>query len=56
MPEGKLTDGLKRLEDLIADKKILDRNIATIDLRLPDQIIIEPAPPVSDHPAGVTHL
>jgi cell division protein FtsQ len=56
MPEGGLPNGLKRLSDLITDKKILDRNIASIDLRIPDQIILEPAPPVSDHAAGVTHL
>ncbi|MDX2028041.1 MAG: FtsQ-type POTRA domain-containing protein [Alphaproteobacteria bacterium] len=41
LPEADMADGLKRLSELITVKKILERNITAIDLRLPDRLIIE---------------
>lgn len=43
LPEKDVDGALKRLSDLITDKKILERNVAAIDLRLPDRLVIEPA-------------
>lgn len=42
MPEQKIDEALKRLDSLIHDQKILDRNVTGIDLRLPDRFILEP--------------
>lgn len=41
LPEANQADALKRLDEMIADQKILERDIVTIDLRLPDRLIIE---------------
>ncbi len=42
MPENGLEEALGRLSQLIADEKILDRDIAAVDLRFPGRLIIEP--------------
>jgi cell division protein FtsQ len=42
LPEGDVTEALKQLSDLIEQKKILEREAAVIDLRLPDRLVIEP--------------
>lgn len=41
LPEDAVVEALKRLSILITDQKILDRNIVTIDLRIPDRLILE---------------
>jgi cell division protein FtsQ len=56
MPEGGLEDGLKRLTDLIVDKKILDMNIVGIDLRFPDRVITETGGTSPATTAGETRL
>jgi cell division protein FtsQ len=43
LPEKDVDDALSRLSQLITDRKILERNLAAIDLRLPDRITFEPA-------------
>jgi len=54
LPEQDVAAALHRLSVLISQEKILDRNVVAIDLRIPDRLIIEPAPgakPVGDlHP------
>jgi cell division protein FtsQ len=50
LPEKDIDDALKRLSDLITDKKILERNVAAIDLRLPDRLVIEPVGGVNKSP------
>jgi cell division protein FtsQ len=42
LPEQDVGNALHRLSVLISQEKILDRDIATIDLRIPDRLIIEP--------------
>lgn len=54
MPESDMPDALKRLAELITVKKVLDRNITAIDLRLPDRLIIESGQ--SPRTAGDTRL
>ncbi|MDR3449842.1 MAG: FtsQ-type POTRA domain-containing protein [Alphaproteobacteria bacterium] len=44
LPEQDVGDALHRLSVLIAQKQILDRNVAAVDLRFPDKLVIEPAP------------
>jgi cell division protein FtsQ len=56
MPEAGLEGALKLLSGLIVDKKILERDITAIDLRLPDRLIIESAHPISAHPDGDMRL
>ena len=56
MPEGDMSDALKRLTQLITEKKILERDVISIDLRLPDRLVIEPGHPTSGHPAGDMRL
>lgn len=41
MPEDGLVDALKRLSILITEQKVLERDIVSIDLRIPDRLIIE---------------
>lgn len=41
LPEDGLADALKRLSILITEQKILERDIVSIDLRIPDRLIIE---------------
>ncbi|MGE3622864.1 MAG: cell division protein FtsQ/DivIB [Bdellovibrionales bacterium] len=45
LPEENLDNGLRRLSALIADQKVLERNVMAIDLRQHDRLVIEPAPP-----------
>lgn len=47
LPEQKMTESLKRLNDLVHDQKLLDRNITGIDLRLSDRLILEPGAPTA---------
>jgi cell division protein FtsQ len=56
LPETGLQSALKLLSTLITQKNILERDIAAIDLRLPDRLIIESAHPVSSHPGGDQRL
>jgi cell division protein FtsQ len=53
LPERKVTSALKLLSSLISERKILERDISAIDLRLPDRLVIESAHPVSSHTGGV---
>jgi cell division protein FtsQ len=51
LPEKNLATALERLAGLIQDQRVLERNIAAIDLRmLPDRIIIEEAKPDKPEP------
>jgi cell division protein FtsQ len=53
MPEGNMKDALARLTDLIEEKKILERDMVSIDLRLPDRMALEPSP-ASSAPTSTT--
>ncbi len=48
-PEDNLSTELSRLSHLMHDQKILDQNIVSIDLRMPDRVVVEkgkqPEPP-----------
>jgi cell division protein FtsQ len=50
LPEDDVGGALHRLSVLIAQEKILDRDIVAIDLRVPDRLAIEPA--ASAQPVG----
>jgi cell division protein FtsQ len=52
LPEGEaeMKSALRRLSVLMAEEKILDRNITSIDLRFPDRLVLEPV--VEAKPAG----
>jgi cell division protein FtsQ len=41
LPEHDIGGSLKRLEQLIREQKILERNIVAVDLRLPDRLFLE---------------
>jgi cell division protein FtsQ len=43
LPEENADAALKRLAKLISDQRILDRDIKTLDMRLPDRLIMEKA-------------
>ncbi|MBB2179940.1 FtsQ-type POTRA domain-containing protein [Gluconacetobacter tumulicola] len=45
LPEGEEIPALKRLTDLQAAMKLLDRPVISIDLRLPDRMVVEQPPP-----------
>lgn len=47
LPEDQLKAALGRLEGIIAQKTLLQREIKSIDLRLPDRLIIQSEVPVS---------
>lgn len=47
LPEENVANALHRLSVLITQEKIFDRDIASIDLRLPDRLTIEPATPAA---------
>lgn len=55
LPEGEDIPALKRLADLQAAMKLLDRPVISVDLRLPDRMVVEqpppPAPAAEDQPA-----
>ncbi|GBQ26836.1 cell division protein FtsQ [Gluconacetobacter sacchari DSM 12717] len=71
LPEGEDLPALKRLADLQAAMKLLDRPVVAIDLRLPDRMVVEqppsaepaaqpsaaptPAAPGGSKPAGPAH-
>lgn len=54
LPEGHEDVALKRLEELHAGQQLLDRPLASIDLRLPDRLAVRPKPdaqlPADPHP------
>jgi cell division protein FtsQ len=52
LPEKDMPRALSRLSDLIADQKILERDIVTIDLREPNKLFLEPRSPNADHGAS----
>jgi cell division protein FtsQ len=54
LPEEDVDLALGRLAQLIDEKKILERNVSAIDLRMPDRLILEPAEPA--HKAGDAKL
>jgi cell division protein FtsQ len=54
LPEKDIDAALLRLSQLIAEQKILERGVTSIDLRLPDRLIVEPS--VVTHASGETHL
>lgn len=43
LPETDVNNALHRLSVLMAEEKILERNIVAIDLRIPDRLVLEPA-------------
>ncbi|MFW7267271.1 cell division protein FtsQ/DivIB [Gluconacetobacter sp. Hr-1-5] len=47
LPEGEELPALKRLADLQAAMKLLDRPVISIDLRLPDRMVVEQPPPAA---------
>ena len=51
LPEDDIIPALKRLNSLICEKKILERNVNSIDLRFPDRFILEPAQAATPPPA-----
>ena len=55
LPEGAEAPALARLAQLQASHQLLDRPLQTIDLRLPDRLVIRPAaerPPAAEHPTS----
>ncbi len=56
LPESRLDSALKLLSTLITQKNVLERDIAAIDLRMPDRLIIESSHPASSHPGGDVRL
>ncbi len=44
LPEHNMPDALKRLEELITEQNILDRGIASIDMRVQEKVILDPDP------------
>ncbi|PYD77082.1 cell division protein FtsQ/DivIB [Novacetimonas pomaceti] len=54
LPEGEEVPALKRLAQMQQDMRILDRPVISIDMRLPDRLIIReaPGPTGSDRPGG----
>lgn len=51
LPEGREVQGLARLAELHASHALLDRPLAVVDLRLPDKLVVRPAPPPGTAPA-----
>lgn len=47
LPEGEEIPALKRLANLQAAMKLLDRPVISIDLRLPDRMVVEQPPPAN---------
>lgn len=56
LPEVGQQAALKLLASLIIEKKILDRDITAIDMRLPDRMTIESAHPLAPHSDGDMRL
>jgi cell division protein FtsQ len=54
LPEGEDIPALKRLADLQASMKLLDRPVISIDMRLPDRLVVEQPPPATPDPATPT--
>ena len=48
LPEHDWRIALARLASMHADERLLDRAVAEIDLRLPDRVVLMPAPPAED--------
>jgi cell division protein FtsQ len=55
LPESGMNGALKLLSDLITEKKILERNVTAIDLRLPDRMVVESDHPIAGSPNGEKH-
>jgi cell division protein FtsQ len=49
LPQGNTEAALRRLSDLITDQQILSRDVASIDLRIPDRLVIEPTDANAPH-------
>lgn len=47
LPETGMEGALRRLSVLVTQEKILDRDISSIDLRIPDRYTLEPAAPTA---------
>lgn len=56
LPAKNMLNALKELALLITEQKILDRDILTIDLRVPERLVIEPATTTNDHKSGAIRL
>ena len=54
LPEGHERQALARLAELQASQSLLDRPLALVDLRLPDRLVVRPAPPPAAAPAAAT--
>ena len=54
LPETQATDAWDRLAELVAEQHIFDRDVAAIDLRLPDRLVLRltPAAAARRHKAG----
>ncbi|CAP57137.1 cell division protein FtsQ/DivIB [Gluconacetobacter diazotrophicus] len=48
LPEGEEIPALKRLAELQDSMKLLDRPVISIDLRLPDRLVVQQPPPAAD--------
>lgn len=54
MPEGNMAEALRTLTTLINEKKLLERDLVSVDLRLPDRLILEPNSTAQPHPNGAS--
>ncbi len=43
LPEDDVANALRRLSVLMAEQKIINRNVVAVDLRIPDRLVVEPA-------------
>ncbi|MBV8060368.1 MAG: FtsQ-type POTRA domain-containing protein [Alphaproteobacteria bacterium] len=55
LPEANQAAALKRLDEMVVAQKILERDVVTIDLRLPDRLIIEPGASAPTNTSGNSH-
>jgi cell division protein FtsQ len=56
LPQDHTDNALRRLSDLITDQQILARDVSSIDLRIPDRLVIEPADAATGHKGGDKQL
>lgn len=54
LPEHQTENALTKLTQLIQEQKILDRNIISVDLRIPDRMVIDPGTQPSEPNYGDT--
>ena len=52
LPEKDIDEALKTLQQLITEKNLLDRDVSTVDLRVPNRVTVEPAGLIENHPKG----